>query len=63
MDGVGIITTIVTGLAILGGICGIVNRSEDRIRRAMEERFRRMNLRRDGMGELWRAEFGRLAAK
>jgi len=56
MNAVGIITTIVTGLAVLGGTYGIVNRSENRIRRRMEERFNQMNMRFDDMRELWSAE-------
>jgi hypothetical protein len=48
-----IITTVVTGLGILGGVYAIVNRSEDRINRAMNIRF-------DDAKDLWRAELRRV---
>jgi hypothetical protein len=48
-----IITTVATGLGILGGVYAIVNRSEDRINRAMNQRF-------DDAKDLWRAELRRV---
>lgn len=48
-----IITTVATGLGILGGVYTIVNRSEDRIHRAMNTRF-------DDAKDLWRAELRRV---
>jgi hypothetical protein len=62
-----IITTIVTGLGILGGFYAILNRTEDRLNKRMDERFagvdRRfdaMNTRFDDMKDLWRAELRRV---
>jgi len=66
-----IITTVVTGLGILGGVYAIVNRTEDRINRRMDERFTAsnqsiktqfdaVNTRFDDMRELWRAELRRV---
>lgn len=59
MDG-NLITTVVTGLGILGGVYAIVNRSEDRINRNMNTRFDGVNTRFDDMKDLWRAELRRV---
>jgi hypothetical protein len=66
-----IITTVATGLGILGGVYAIVNRSEDRTNRNMDarfraqderfgERFNAINTRFDDMRDLWRAELRRV---
>jgi hypothetical protein len=48
-----IITTLGTGIAILTGVYAIVNRSEDRINRSMNQRF-------DDAKDVWRAELRRV---
>jgi hypothetical protein len=55
-----VITTVATGLAILGGVYAIVNRSEDRINRRMDDRFTGVNTRFDDLRDLWRAELRRV---
>jgi len=55
-----IVTTIATGIGVLVGIYGIVNRTEDRMNRRMDERFTSINTRFDDMRDLWRAELYRV---
>jgi hypothetical protein len=57
---INVITTLATGLGILGGVYAIVNRIEDRINKRMDLGFAAINTRFDDMRDLWRAELRRV---